>query len=237
MNRFISLEKVSPLSIYTHILYMHSRKQHTLYLHRLKVTSDCLSVKLLQSQADRKRQGFEETGFKVFSSSRISYKKREAFVLLVTKWHESHTHTHTHYVTMCVLDATILFSPLAEAKSLPDVPTAHNGTFFCRIKPSETLSSLSDQTPTLLSHSHFLSFLMAQELLTTHTTLNLAWHVRVTSTHVSLRLCRLIVFMFGGNDRLHCLLLSSSCLLKQAQLEASGGSFTWVNSQTQHISL
>lgn len=72
----------SLLSVCTHTLYMHSRKQHTLYLHRLKVTSVSLSVKLLQSQADRKRQRFEETGFKVcsdfvFSSSEISYKKKE----------------------------------------------------------------------------------------------------------------------------------------------------------------
>lgn len=152
LNRFISLEKVSPLSIYTHTYYICTAGNSTLCI-CMKVTSDCLSVKLLQSQADRKRQGFEETGFKVFSSSRISYKKREAFVLLVTKWHESHTHTHTHYVTMCVLDATILFSPLAEAKSLPDVPTAHNGTFFCRIKPSETLSPLYQTRRPRCSHT------------------------------------------------------------------------------------
>lgn len=143
----------SLLSVYTHTHIIYAQQETAHFVFTQAESYIRLSVKLLQSQADRKRQGFEETGFKVFSSSRISYKKREAFVLLVTKWHESHTHTHTHYVTMCVLDATILFSPLAEAKSLPDVPTAHNGTFFCRIKPSETLSPLYQTRRPRCSHT------------------------------------------------------------------------------------
>lgn len=75
LNRFISLEKVSPLSIYTHILYMHSRKQHTLYLYESYIR---LSVKVLHLKQTESVRGSRRQDLKCLAAQEFHIKKKRS---------------------------------------------------------------------------------------------------------------------------------------------------------------
>ena len=157
---------------------MHSRKQHTLYFHRLKVSSHSLSVKLLQSHhhglekrlknSYQKKRGAHPPGDEINGSHDVKLS------ILIT-FRKLHTHTHTHTHTLCVFWMQQFFSVhLLKLNLFLMCRLLITGPFCPEWSHLRRPPSASDTT--LVSYSHFLFFLIGTGTTdhTHHTELSLA---------------------------------------------------------------